>query len=464
MIGFVLALLCCIGTTLAFIYSVRFYVSKQSIPMQITILSITAISFFFALSVCIMLPLDIYGDDTETYTSFWVTNYWISLVLSWIVIPLLMEFRDAPEFHVFEQIRTACRQFMATNILVMFVLLIFVVIVMSTEGLTANSMRVVLVTMSNTFGLIVIIVALGYGLVNILRNMYLKTDRKAELKSIYAHIGVCKDKIVGATTELQKLKDKLDAMQTGSMYHEYISNMLDLLPPTLIDTANNNISTSWYEELVNINKGIKIHMRDYNTYNNQMHLDIKKVIALKKDSPWNVSVRPYIYVGLLISCSLLSFIVCWSEITIPAHMTMLPNSVPLSLLMLSYMAVCTYYSYTQLYPDWRRDLLYSSMIVGRFAISIGLNYIDILYGSGEAHNVQYYNIYETFPYYSNFATYYPVCTLVFALFGAFNVIDKIKYYCGFVGTDQRDNRIALFEQEGERLVDHEHRYMMESII
>ncbi|KAK0416236.1 hypothetical protein QR680_012366 [Steinernema hermaphroditum] len=121
--------------------------------------------------------------------AMWRVVYWTSQLLTWIVLPLMQSYSRAGEFTVSGKLRSAAYNnaiYYATYFTVFFVLLIYAV----SKGLTLNfeHLKVILVSASNTWGLFLLTVLLGYGLVEVPRQLWQMGNKGYRLNKTYFDI------------------------------------------------------------------------------------------------------------------------------------------------------------------------------------------------------------------------------------------------------------------------------------
>ncbi|TKR77026.1 hypothetical protein L596_018076 [Steinernema carpocapsae] len=116
----------------------------------------------------------------------WRVVYWTSQLLTWIVLPLMQSYSRAGDFTVTGKLKSAAYNnivYYATYFTVFFVLLIYAV----SKGLTLNfeHLKVILVSASNTWGLFLLTILLGYGLIEVPRQLWQMGNKGYRLNKTY---------------------------------------------------------------------------------------------------------------------------------------------------------------------------------------------------------------------------------------------------------------------------------------
>ncbi|CAB3404189.1 unnamed protein product [Caenorhabditis bovis] len=187
-------------------------IRKQNIIVTIS----SFVGWFFSLIIIFVLPLDVaitfyhkceqdrlrspnktsqlcelpgnYVPD-EVLFDLWRIVYWTAQVLTWLILPLLQSYVTAGEFTVFGKFRAAVINnalYYGIYSVCFFVILIYAMI----KGVSMNidNLKVVIVSASNTWGLFLLVVLLGYGLVELPRVLWHLGNRHYRLRKTYFDI------------------------------------------------------------------------------------------------------------------------------------------------------------------------------------------------------------------------------------------------------------------------------------
>ena len=136
-----------------------------------------------------VLPFDVYeaiaGESNSSLIDMWLVIYWASFALCWFILPMMKEVEMAGEGSFFGKLGRAfyrCIRFY----IVMAVVAVFVVIyIAATDPALFDEAYVFLIVFGNVFGLLQIIIFLGYGLVEVPRHYWKRGDRYKYLDLMY---------------------------------------------------------------------------------------------------------------------------------------------------------------------------------------------------------------------------------------------------------------------------------------
>ncbi|KAH9508112.1 LMBR1 domain-containing protein 2 [Bulinus truncatus] len=118
----------------------------------------------------------------------WRIIYWTSQVLTWLIMPMMQSYAKTGDFTVLGKIKSALIEnaiFYGTYLLIFGICLIYVAAHVTIDG---EKLKIIGVTASNTWGLFVLVLMLGYGLVDVPRSLWNKSKRGYMLSNTYFKI------------------------------------------------------------------------------------------------------------------------------------------------------------------------------------------------------------------------------------------------------------------------------------
>jgi hypothetical protein len=142
----------------------------------------------------------------------WHALYWFTALLCYLFIPFVSEFETAGDFRFKARCRTSLRRNLAwyiAYIVLGILLLIFLpsewVIEEGTQQGKLVSFAGFCIAASNTFGLLLLTLLMGFGLVRLPRNLWLAADNAERLRSLYARVTGQNTVRLAAQSELQEV-------------------------------------------------------------------------------------------------------------------------------------------------------------------------------------------------------------------------------------------------------------------
>ncbi|CAJ1409648.1 unnamed protein product [Effrenium voratum] len=153
-----------------------------------------------AISVVAVMPYDVWRavavQDAATdplLRRSWAATYWATMLLSYVLCPILMEFESSGDFTVAARLRTSLRRnavFYAAYGLIMVILLIILIV----RGEVQGDVQSWCIAASNAWGIFVLTVLMGFGLVAVPRHFWSLAKPESLLQDLYRN-AVVKDEI-----------------------------------------------------------------------------------------------------------------------------------------------------------------------------------------------------------------------------------------------------------------------------
>ena len=134
------------------------------------------------LNNCREVPHSLLPDDV--LPNLWRVVYWTSQLLTWFILPLMQSFTQAGEFTVWGKLKSALWDnliYYASLMFIAVILIIYIALQPNQMGLTWDRTKAIAAAASNTSGLFVLVLMLGYGLVEVPRNLWLSSQRGYQL-------------------------------------------------------------------------------------------------------------------------------------------------------------------------------------------------------------------------------------------------------------------------------------------
>ena len=417
---------------------------------------ISLITFFFCFSVPSILPFDIstyYNiSEKEWMKLFWKISYWSIMLLSWIIIPIKIEYDNIPgmDFYYsvknkkFTRIKTTLIKFLKRSIFIIIISIIFIIYIGTKYGFTFNNIESILIKLSITYGLILVIFALGYGIVGISRRFYRGISKSHRIKShnnrlsiMYDEYLECKNKLLLIYNELKKNKDDqsvyilttipiaihsddFDNLQTNDTDNFDLVNIHDLEDSCIKLDPEQILTTS---ELDIIALKCRKYLEEYKYY-------VKHNTKIKYDENICTTVILTIYNSILfLIVVIIGLILVWSEIilSIPSIslVAIADGNIYFSIIILVYMSICVLYAYTKFYQNWYINYLGTCLFLCRFISSLYNNFdymVDM--------NTNYNSLFVSFTYYDQFVIYYPISIIIGIICGFFKLHKYVYYFLG----------------------------------
>ncbi|XP_019870589.1 LMBR1 domain-containing protein 2 homolog [Aethina tumida] len=296
----------------------------------------------------------------KVFPNLWRTVYWSTQCLTWLIMPMMQSYIKAGDFTVKGKLKSAIIDnaiYYGSYLLICGVLLIYLALKPGID-LDWPKLKAIASSASNTWGLFLLVLLLGYALVEVPRKLWKNSDRSYTLSHHYFLAAkLSSDKCEAEETVddvLESLQAVSLAVRPGQMLHKHLETILQKVPTELRDRMSRrqlpeDTPTDMPTEkaLVRLHKqaikSLQVLQRTENQWNrlvmkifdledtlkNQVSRDRRFKKTFEKEKGWlsNIQVIPvlewywkclifsYYQKGLAIICGILSACVVWSELT-----------------------------------------------------------------------------------------------------------------------------------------------------
>lgn len=199
----------------------------------------------------------------------WRIIYWSSQALTWLILPFMQSFSNSGEFNFKGKFKRALINnaiYYGTYLSLFGVFLIYVAI---KHGIDGKNLKVIGITASNTWGLFLLVLLLGYGLVDVPRSLWNKANSDLNLKQIYFKLAKLHGEKCDAEEKLEDVLNEIKTIAEKIRYNHPMRNYVDLIVKKCPD---------------NFRQNLRKNVEDYNDYNEDSNrsniLDEKSLVNL----------------------------------------------------------------------------------------------------------------------------------------------------------------------------------------
>ena len=179
--------------------------------------------------------------DEGVLLNLWRVVYWSSQLLTWAILPIMQSYTQAGEFTVSGKLRSALWDNMLYYASLIFIALILVIYIalQPNLGLNWERTKAIAAAASNTWGLFVLVLMLGYGLVEVPRNLWMRTQRGYQLNRAYFKVAKLMTERTDADEALDDALIEANALSTvvdqQDTRKSYVDEILKKIPIELMD-------------------------------------------------------------------------------------------------------------------------------------------------------------------------------------------------------------------------------------
>lgn len=208
-----------------------FYSNSTSLHLDSTILANNSTDI---VNPCIM-PWNYVSDNV--LTKLWRFIYWTSQFLTWLLLPIMQSYSMAGDFTTTDKLKSAIRAnfiYYSSFGAIFVVLLIYVIF---KNGFDFANLKVIIISASNTWGLFLLVVLLGYGLVELPRFLINRSKYTQSMNQLYFRVARVNSEKCEAEEKLDDVLEEIhqafNAIGTNenSPLKKYLTKIVDKCPP-----------------------------------------------------------------------------------------------------------------------------------------------------------------------------------------------------------------------------------------
>ena len=175
--------------------------------------------------------------------NLWRVVYWTSQLLTWLILPVMQSFTQAGEFTFGGKFKSALWDNMIYyTSYCLIAIILFVYIATHDLDLTWDRLKAIAASASNTWGLFVLVLMLGYGLVEVPRNCWNRSLKGYQLTRAYF-------KIAKLMSEKSDAEENLDDVLITVNTIQNMAGENDLKVRKLIDTILQKVPIEMFEKI-----------------------------------------------------------------------------------------------------------------------------------------------------------------------------------------------------------------------
>ncbi|KAF5836465.1 LMBR1-like membrane protein-domain-containing protein [Dunaliella salina] len=185
------------------------------------------------MGVVALVPLDVWATLTkqpvEAVGILWDITYWSTQGATWIVLPFYQVYSEAGDFTVRSRCWTSIKENMLLYGVVGTLAAFGVGMLFAFQRVTLDTLMGVGIGISNTFGLVVGILLMGYGLVEIPKQMWKSGNPVLMLKQCAHKCGRHAEAVMKSTSELETVITIIYANQRQMRRHDALHKYMDVV-------------------------------------------------------------------------------------------------------------------------------------------------------------------------------------------------------------------------------------------
>ncbi|KAG6456417.1 LMBR1 domain-containing protein 2 homolog isoform X2 [Manduca sexta] len=201
----------------------------------------------------------------NVFPNLWRVVYWTSQCLTWLIMPMMQSYSKAGDFTVKGKLKSALVDnaiYYGSYLFICGILLIYIALKPGVY-LDGSKIKAIASSASNTWGLFLLILLLGYALVEVPRNLWNNAKKNYTLTYSYFKIAKLSTDKCEAEETVDDILDSLNAVTAsvgaGHPLHRHVETIVQKLPIQLRDRLNSRApperpTSPSLKSLVNLHK------------------------------------------------------------------------------------------------------------------------------------------------------------------------------------------------------------------
>jgi len=253
--------------------------ARRDCPLVVRVATIWC--WWCTFSIIYLLPIDLAPSmrTGDVLYHIWNFMYWTSFILAWTIIPIAWYYYEAGDFTPWSKFRTAIKSNIRFYLISATLLIAFLVYIAVEANMTGSHLLGFAICLSNTWGLTLYVLLLGYGLVEVPRSYWYEASLEKSLEFCYYKAAETHDLMDRAADDLVSTRQIIDRISRnlsgGYAFHnqlKYIQDRFEAIENVDLK-MDGNLSdfseTTLYEELkeakepsLDLLKKTNVHVRN----------------------------------------------------------------------------------------------------------------------------------------------------------------------------------------------------------
>ncbi len=150
-----------------------------------------------------------FKSNDHFFIILWKIVYWVTFVFSWIICPIVMDYSIAGEFKPKEKLVAAILGKIKFYVVVGVLGLVLVLFIMLTAEFTIDQMLGYVIALSNIYGTGLIVVMMGYGMIEFPRSVWRASDPKRMLDDLFYQAPSVEGTLLDMRERIDILRERL---------------------------------------------------------------------------------------------------------------------------------------------------------------------------------------------------------------------------------------------------------------
>lgn len=303
-----LPVLCYLFALFLTLSGIQYHIHIFKYPVYLVIPITLAV--FIPLSIIFLLPIDYVSHNSplsivwfdlpdKVILYLWKFNYWITFLLTWLVLPVLQEFFKSGHYNKFNKLRDALKSNIKFQLAILGASIAGVIYLILEVGLSFSHLKLMIIALSHIYSLVLALWLMAHGLISIPRNKWISGNLLLNLNHHYLKVPKLVDnledtKIAFKEEVLQVLilsKHFTSASGEDFRFRDWILELYNKVPLELKDLmeqqhlqeSNNSITRDQITEqfMTKLTANFNLNLNKLMACEAEYHALIRKIISLE---------------------------------------------------------------------------------------------------------------------------------------------------------------------------------------
>lgn len=242
----------------------------------------------------------------------WKSKYWITFLLTWLILPILQEYYRSGQFRSYSRLRDALKKNLRFQLIIIGVSIMGGIYLLLEAGLSLSHLKMMIIALSHIYSLILVLWLMAHGLINIPRNKWVFGNLVSNLNYYYLKVPKVIDELEDCKISFKEdilqvlvlTKNFTNDLNDSFVYRDWILSLNNKIPEDLKDfmeiqyvndAANVNITRDQLNDefMTNLTANFNSNLNKLVAYESEFNTLFGHIITLEDLlNPSNSSINP----------------------------------------------------------------------------------------------------------------------------------------------------------------------------
>ena len=193
-----------------------------------TVYVLVFLGWFNSFVVITLIPYDIYLSESSSSVSLkpaWLILYWSIFIICWMIMPVMNSYYRSGEFSTIQKLKDAVKTELKFVLIISIAFTGFVIYLLVINQMGLSNIPEIFVLLSNLWGLLLLVVLLGHGLVAIPISLWQQGSLEGSLTMIQIEATNLEYKRVQIQNDLQSCRKQIIGIKVEGLGDDFEYNL-----------------------------------------------------------------------------------------------------------------------------------------------------------------------------------------------------------------------------------------------